>query len=94
MTHNKAIVISKWWAGIFAALATTSAISAFGFAWNANSQQAIVQEKVRAIEEARLPDRMARIEKGVENIEKAQTDMSRNIEYLVRQQIKESNPVR
>jgi hypothetical protein len=97
MAHNNALVISKWWAGVFASLAATSAISAFGFAWSANSQQTAMQVKVEAIEQANLPDRMARIEETVKSTDKTvddikatqreqsamQMDMSRKIDQLI-----------
>ena len=97
--HEKAIVISKWWAGIFAALAASSAVSAFGFAWNANSQNAVTQEKVRVVELQQqamqnVPERLARVEQTVQGTDKTVDSINRKIDILVQSQIERVRPGR
>ena len=91
MTH-KAIVINKWWAGVFAVLATTSAVSTFKFAWDANSQQAVTQSEVQTLKEQQralqnVPERLARVEQTVEGTDKTVDSINRKIDILVQNQM-------
>lgn len=104
MTHNKAIIIGRWWAGLFATLAAASAVSAFGFAWNANSQQAVIKERVDTQQSQLaalqgLPERMARVEETVKSTDKTtdamrqeQQAISRKIDVLVQDRLDRGRP--
>lgn len=72
--HEKAIIIGKLWAGLFLTLVAAFLIGGFGYAWNANSQGAVTQEKISGLEknqtvitEAKLPERMVAVEQVVKS---------------------------
>ncbi len=92
MSHNKAVVINRWWAGLFASLAATSMISAFGFAWSANSQQAVTQSEVQMLKEQQramqnVPERLARVEETVRGTDKTVESINRKLDVIIQSQI-------
>jgi len=99
--HHKAIIINDWWAGILGTIIAACFLGSISFAWSANSEQAVLQDKVRKMEEANLPERMARIEetvkstdKTVDDIKAMQRDMGRKIDILVQSQIENRGSLR
>lgn len=63
-THDKAIVLSRWSAGILSALLSSFAVGGFTFAWSVNAQMQNVEE----LNEAKLPERMVKIEEQNKNM--------------------------
>lgn len=73
-------------------LLAATLLGAFSFVWTANSQVQVLQDKMQKMEEARLPERMARIEENTKSIDKTlddiklmQRDMNNNISLLLQQ---------
>lgn len=95
MSHNKAIVISPFWATILSALIITGIGGGFATAKGiydaqaeAGTERAIINQKLNPLSDAKLPERMARIEETVKNTDKNVDEMNRKIDFLVRQQVR------
>ena len=66
MTHDKAIIINKFWAGIIATIVTSFIIGGVGYAWNANAQISMLQSDVNDLKAAKLDVRLARMEEKLD----------------------------
>lgn len=88
MVHKHVAVLTKAWAGIFTSVATAAIIGGGAFALDAHSQAATMkiqiadmqqaqQAQQAAAEEAKIPERMARIEVAVANTDKTVDDIKR-----------------
>lgn len=60
--HDKALVISRFWAGIMSTVVAAAVVGGFAYAWNANAQIAVLQHDVTQITSANLDMRLTRLE--------------------------------
>lgn len=92
MTSHKVIAISQWWAGIFAVLLTSAIIGGVAYAIDNMQEMERTKTKFEAMEAAKLPERMTRLETKVENIddgvrriESGQAAINEKIDRLIEQ---------
>ena len=104
MTH-KVLAANKTVASIMIALITAGIISSVGFAWNANSQTAVMQDRVEKLDSAQLPERMVSLEQTVKNtndkvdtvkedVKEMRTDINRKLDMIVQNQMQNIKPAR
>ena len=93
-SSHKVVAVNGLWAKIFASLFVALFMGAFGYAWNASAQQAVMQEKVQKLEDAKLPEKVTRLEVKLDNVDQNVNDLkqqqaaiSGKIDFLVREQI-------
>lgn len=65
MMHDKAVIVTRFWAGIISSVVAAAVIGGFCYAWNANAQIAVLQRDVNEINSARLDMRLVRLEEQV-----------------------------
>lgn len=80
---------------MFASIIGASLISAFGFAWNANSQQAVINSQIATLQVQQqalqnMPERVARVEETVKSTDRTverilteQQNIGKKIDFLV-----------
>lgn len=66
MPHDRALVVNRQWAGIFAALFVALMLGTVSYAWSANAQIAVMQHDVNELKDARLDVRLARMEEKLD----------------------------
>lgn len=66
MPHDRAVVINRQWAGVFAALFVALFVGTVSYAWSANAQIAVLQHDVNDLKEAKLDVRLARMEEKLD----------------------------
>ncbi len=64
--HDKAFIVSKFWAGIFSSIIATSFIGGLAYAWSANAQIAVMQRDINNITDAKLDMRLTRMEEKID----------------------------
>lgn len=67
MMRDKALIVSRFWAGIMSTVVAALVIGGFAYAWNANAQTAVLQRDVAAITNANLDIRLTRMEEQLKN---------------------------
>lgn len=72
MPHDRALVVNRHWAGVFAALLVTLVVGCVSYAWSANAQIAVLQHDVTELKQADLPVRLARMEEKLDWLVQAQ----------------------
>lgn len=73
MPHEKAIVITRFWANLYGALLCAFITGAIAYAWSANAQIAVLQRDVNEIKDAKLDVRLARMEEKLDWLVRSQT---------------------
>lgn len=68
LMSGKALVISPFFATIFATIATGAIVGGAGYAWSTNADFAILQSDVKQIKDANLDVRMSVIEQNFRNV--------------------------
>lgn len=66
MASERALVISKPWAAIFASLFVAMVVGGISYAWTANAQAAVMQSDVAELKKAELSIRLARMEEKLD----------------------------
>ena len=94
MSHDKAFIISKQWAGIFTAIITAGIIGASTTALNAYAQMEVMRKDVEQMKSANLEPRVTVIEQQVkytaqtvQRIETSQEKMDDKLDRLLQRNI-------
>jgi hypothetical protein len=66
MATDRALVISKQWAAVFASLFVALVVGCVSYAWTANAQAAVMQSDVAELKKAELSTRLARMEEKLD----------------------------
>ena len=61
-THDRAIILNRYWAGLLSSLLAALVIGGLGYAWNANAQIAVLRSDVDDLKKAELASRLSRME--------------------------------
>jgi hypothetical protein len=77
-THDKAIILSKWSAGVLATIFSAFAVGGFTFAWNVNAQMQNVEE----LNDAHLLERMVKIEEQGKNMSEDIDDIKESVKEV------------
>lgn len=64
--HERAVIVSRQWAAIFAALFISLVVATISYAWSANAQIAVLQDDVNDLKDAKLDIRLARMEEKLD----------------------------
>lgn len=76
--HRKALIISPFFAAIFATLGASMIAGGVGYAWNTNADFAILQRDVKQIKDANLDVRMSVIEQNFRNVSESMVRIETN----------------
>lgn len=94
--HHKAIVINHWWAGILSALLMTFiggtasiAKDMYDAQASGSRERAILAEKVQPMVDAKLPERVTRIEETVQNTNSRVESIDRKLDVLIQRQLED-----
>lgn len=66
--HEKAIVINKFWASVYATVIAAALLGGVAYAWQANAQIAVLQRDVNELNNANTNTRLARMEEQLKNV--------------------------
>ena len=90
---SKVIAVTPFWATIFSSLIATSIIGGVGYAWSANADFKVLQERVETLQKTNIEPRLTTIEQQVKNttetvhrIENGQEKMNEKLDRLVESQ--------
>ena len=64
--HKKAVVITQWWAGVFATMVATGMAGVFAYSWQANAEIAVMKRQIEDIRSVNVDSRLARIEEKLD----------------------------
>ncbi len=72
MPHEKAIVITRFWANLYGSILFAILLGGFTYAWAANAQIAVLQRDVNDLKQANIDVRLARMEEKLDWLVRSQ----------------------
>jgi hypothetical protein len=95
-THQKAIIINHWWAGLLATLmvacvggGVSVAKDVYDGQADAKQGQAVINAKLDPLVDSRLPERMAGMEQQLDSVGSKVEAIDRKVDVLIEQKLRE-----
>lgn len=77
MSGHKVVAISQRWLAFWSTIAAALVVGGITYAWNANADFAVVKSQLAPLVEAGFPERLARIESKLDDVQEMKAQQSK-----------------